>query len=422
VKNKGEAMDRELSPEVIRKNRRKKYAKIASIPIVLLLALWVFSGLISRSVSRDEIRTALAEMGPLEATITASGVVIPDFEQAVTSPIQSRVDTVFLHSGDMVQAGQAILVLNMESIRLTHTRLLNELELLRNEKARRELELRQQREQLQTEYGIKEMQTRFVASQLEREKKLLAIGGSTKEGLERAELNAAITERELEQLGEKLKNHEVASQADLHGLDLRIQIQENTIDETRRQMVLAEARADRYGVVTWVNENVGGSVNPGDVIARIADLSGFRVEAKISDVHAEKLVAGGPVRVRINDRDLPGHIASVNPAVQNGVMTFQVQLDNKADKVLRPNLRADVFVVTASKPNVLRVKNGPFYDGLMDRKVFVVKGNKAVRREVSAGASNFDYVELQGDIKPGDEVIISDLKSYLNMSEVSISD
>jgi HlyD family secretion protein len=415
-------MDRELSPETIRKNRRIKYAKIVSIPILLLLALWVFSSLISRSISRSTMRTAVAEMGPLEATITASGVIIPDFEQAITSPIQSKIDTIYLRSGDMVSAGQAILRLNQESIQLTYTRLMNELELLRNEKARRDLELQQQREQLQTEYGIKEMQARFVASQLDRERKLLEIGGSTKEGLERAELNAAIAQKELEQLGERLKNDEAASQAERHGLDLKIKIQENTIDETRRQMALAEAKADRYGVVTWVNENVGASVNPGDVIARIADLNGFRVEAKISDVHAEKLVSGGQVRVRINDRDLSGRIASINPTVQNGVMTFLVTLDNKADKALRPNLRADVFVVTASKPNVLRVKNGPFYDGLMERKVFVVKGNKAVRREASAGASNFDYVELQGDIKPGDEVIISDMKGYLNMSEVSISD
>jgi HlyD family secretion protein len=310
----------------------------------------------------------------------------------------------------------------MESIHLTYTRLQNELELLRNEKARRDLELQQQQEQLQTEYGIKEMQTRFVASQLEREKKLLEIGGSTKEGLERAELNAAIARKELEQLGEKLKNNEASSRAERHGLDLKIQIQENTIEETRRQMALAEARADRYGVVTWVNENVGASVNPGEVIARVADLSGFRVEAKISDVHAEKLVSGGLVRVRINDRDLSGRIVSVNPTVQNGVMTFQVALDSRADKALRPNLRADVYVVTASKPNVLRVKNGPFYDGLMEHKVFIVRGNTAIRREASAGASNFDYVELQGDVHPGDEVIISDVKSYLNMSEVSISD
>jgi len=181
-------MDRELSPEIIRRNRWKQYAKIASIPLVLLLALWIFSSLISRSISRNTLRTAVAEMGPLDAAITASGVVVPDFEQAITSPIQSRIDTVFLHSGDMVQAGQAILVLNMESIRLTYTRLLNELELLHNEKARRSLELLQQRQQLETEYGIKEMQTRLAASRLERERRLLAIGVSTKEGLEQAEL------------------------------------------------------------------------------------------------------------------------------------------------------------------------------------------------------------------------------------------
>ncbi len=415
-------MDRELPPEIIRKNRRKKYAKIASVPILLILVLWVFSAVITRSVSRASIRTAVAEMGPLEATVTASGIIIPDFEQAITSPIQSRVDSVFLRSGDTVKAGQAILRLNRESIQLAHAKLMNELELLRNAKDRVDLQLEQRRSELNTEYQVKEMQSRFVAAQLDREKQLFKIGGSSKEGLERAELNAAIAEKELEQLAEKLKNQEAALQAERREVDLKIKIQENTIDEMRRQMALAEARADRDGVVTWVNENIGAAVNPGDIIARIADLSSFRVEAKISDVHADKLVVGGPVRVRVNDRDLNGRVASVNPTVQNGVMTFLVELDNKADKSLRPQLRADVFVVTASKPNVLRVKNGPFYDGLMEHTAFVVEGDKAVRREVTLGVSNFDYVELQGDIKPGDEVIISDMKSYLNMSEVSISD
>jgi len=415
-------MDRELPPEITRKNRRKKYAKIALVPILLMLALWIFSAVITRSVSRASIRTAVAEMGPLEATVTASGIVIPEFEQAITSPIQSRVDSVFLRSGDTVNAGQAILHLNRESIQLAYTKLLNELELLRNEMSRFDLQVEQSRSELKAQYEVKEMQSRFVAAQLDREKQLFAIGGSSKEGLERAELNAAIARKESEQLEEKLANQEAALQASRRELELKIKIQENTIDEMRRQMALAEARADRDGIVTWVNENIGATVNPGDIIARIADLSSFRVEARISDVHADKLATGGPVRVRVNDRDLNGRVSSVNPTVQNGVMTFLVELNNKADKALRPQLRADVFVVTASKPTVLRVKNGPFYDGLMEHKAFVVKGGKAVRREVTAGASNFDYVELQGDIKAGDEVIISDMKAYLNMSEVSISD
>jgi HlyD family secretion protein len=415
-------MDRELSAEIVKKNRRRKYTKIAIVPVLLLVALWAFSVLISRSVSRSSIRTAVAEMGPLEATITASGVVVPEFEQAITSPISSRIDTVLLRSGDTVKAGQAILHLNRESIQLAYAKLMNELDLLRNEKDRLDLQLRQKRSELETEFAVKEMQSRFVVSQLDREKQLFAIGGSSKEQLERAELNAAIAQKELEQLAEKLKNQEASLEADRRELDLKTRIQENSIAEIRRQMALAETRSDRDGVVTWVNENIGAAVNPGDVIARVADLSSFRVEAKISDVHAARLVEGGQVRVRINDRDLIGQIATVNPTVQNGVMTFLVALTDKADKSLRPQLRADVFVVTASKPNVLRVKNGPFYDGLMEHKLFVVEGNTAVRREVTLGASNFDYVELSGDIKPGDEIIISDMKSYLNMSEVSISD
>lgn len=87
-------------------------------------------------------------------------------------------------------------------------------------------------------------------------------------------------------------------------------------------------------------------------------------------------------------------------------------MDNPNDKILRPNLKTDVFVVTASVNNVLRVANGPFYDGIHDQAVFVIKENRAEARKVNIGASNFNWVELQGEISPGDTIIISDMKKY----------
>ena len=52
-------------------------------------------------------------------------------------------------------------------------------------------------------------------------------------------------------------------------------------------------------MLTWVVEQPGTAIKRGDVLARIADLDRFRVEATISDSYASRLEAGLPVRVQI---------------------------------------------------------------------------------------------------------------------------
>lgn len=130
------------------------------------------------------------------------------------------------------------------------------------------------------------------------------------------------------------------------------------------------------------------------MIARLADLSSYKVQVLVSDAYAEQLKAGGAATVRINGADLKGIISSVVPTVFSGIITFQVALNEKAHQVLRPNLRADVFVATASKHNVLRVKNGPYFNTAFGQQVFVVQQDEIIRKPAQIGVSNADFVEL----------------------------
>jgi HlyD family secretion protein len=57
----------------------------------------------------------------------------------------------------------------------------------------------------------------------------------------------------------------------------------------------------------------------------------------------------------------------------------------------------------------------------MIQDIFVLNGNKAERRTVHIGLSNFDYVELMDQVKPGDVVITSDMSNYKNVKEITIN-
>jgi HlyD family secretion protein len=179
--------------------------------------------------------------------------------------------------------------------------------------------------------------------------------------------------------------------------------------------------ATRKGVITYVNKNIGANIHEGETLARIADLGSFKVQGSISDNSLDELHTGIPVIIRINDNQLRGHVTNVSPSIQNSIISFDIQLDDRSSKLLRPNMKVDVFLVTATHNKVMRVANGPAFKGSNLQDIFVVNKGKAERRTVHIGLTNFDYVEIQDGVKPGDVLITSDMSEYKNSTEITIT-
>lgn len=204
--------------------------------------------------------------------------------------------------------------------------------------------------------------------------------------------------------------------------EIAASIQKNELDDLERKLQLADIVASREGVVTWVNKNIGSSIREGEPLARIADLSSFKVQGSISDNYLDQLSRDMTAIIRINDNSVKGKVVNIQPSVQNGIVSFDIQLDERNNKLLRPNLKVDVYLVTSSQNDVMRIANGPAFKGASPQDIFVVNNNKAERRKVQTGMSNFDYVEIKDNVKPGDVVIISDMTAFKNSNEITIKD
>ena len=190
--------------------------------------------------------------------------------------------------------------------------------------------------------------------------------------------------------------------------------------EAERQLTLAVPRATRDGILTWVVTEEGATVSKGQVLARVADLTSFRVDASVSDVYAKQLAVGLPVTVRVGEEALTGAIARVNPTISNGVITAELSLDDRSSKLLRSNLRVDVEIVTARRARAVRILRGPFSTGEGTTDAFVVRGDRAVRTPVTFGLSSQQSYEVVSGLVPGDEVIISDMREYQRLREVRL--
>jgi len=201
---------------------------------------------------------------------------------------------------------------------------------------------------------------------------------------------------------------------------LAVSTLDKEVVEARRQLELATARADMDGVVAWVASQEGTTVRRGDPIARIARPDAFRVEATISDIHVTRLAAGMPVRIVAAGRSLKGIVAAVLPAIEGGAAKFLIDLAQPADPKLRQNLRVDVHVVVASKDGVPSVDRGPFATGGALQPVFVVDGDRLVRKQVRFGLTGFDRLEIVDGAAVGEEIVVSDMQDYAHLQSVRL--
>lgn len=413
-------MDRELSATTKQARKRKLFWRTGIALALVIAAVFGFRSLISPGIAAAELRTTVVEQGPVVATITASGTVVPEHEQVITSPIQARIEQVVHNTGEQVQPGDQILLLDRSFTQLAYDKLKDELAQSQHKSVQLNLNLEKKINTLASQMEIKRMRVKSLQAQLEDELYLLRIGGGTQESVKQAELNLKIAQQELAQIERDIVTERQLLKADEQELRYTLTMQSRSIEELQRKMDQAEVRATQPGVITWVKNEIGSSVNAGDIIARMADLSSYRVQATISDAFANQLSPGSSATVRINDTDLQGTIASIKPTVENGTVTFFIALKEKAHALLRPSLRVDVYVNTASRPNTLRVKNGPYFKNSSKPQVYVRRDGELLRREVKLGVSNVDYIELENGVQPGEEIVISDLSEYQHLAKIKI--
>jgi HlyD family secretion protein len=411
-------MDREIAPEVRRRTMLRKGSVAAVAVLVAFTLIWTLVGWVRPALAREEIRTAKVERGALEATIVASGVVVPSSEKVVSSPIDARVLRVLRTTGASVVAGDPLVELDLEGSRLAVARLDQQIAQRQNEELRLSSNLGSNLVTLQSSIEQKKLDLEMLGYRAEQNRKLRAEGLVSEEVLREATVAEKKAAIELRQLEAALASARRESGVQIGSARLEREMLERDRSEAARQLELATARSDRAGVVTWITPTEGALVRSGDVLARIADLSGVRVEGSVSDVHARAVRSGMETLVRADGKSFRGRIASVAPAVVDGVVKFIVELEDPT-AALHSQQRVDVDIITARKRGVLKVRKGAFDPG--DRtRLFVIEGNRAVSRSVELGLSGTDEYEIKSGLAEGDEVVLSDMRRYAELDQVRV--
>jgi HlyD family secretion protein len=399
---------------------RRAWKSAAALLVLVVGLAWGFT-VLKPSVKRSRMLTATVEKGDVRETVTASGVVIPEHEQVMTSPITTTVRNVLKQPGDILAPGDSLLALDIGARLLERDRLDEQIRLKHKQKEKTAVDLDIELNDLESEYKSKTLRFEATSEQHAQNKKLFDMGGNSKGQYRESEMEVEIARIEVERISRSIGNARKRSANSLESLDLEIGILENQRREIENALRLARTRVERNGVLTWIVQEEGSTVTQGQVIARIADLSAFAIKATISEIHAVRLAPGLPAIILLGDGTrLTGKITGIQPTIEEGIVTFLVAIGDKANKHLRSNLRAEVNIITAEKRDVFRIKKGQFAEGSGLNAVFVVRGNRAVKKDVTLGLSGYEWYEVTEGLAEGEEVIISDMKDKIYAKELRI--
>ena len=412
-------MDREIPKEVRNKERNKKIIRYSSIGVAGIVVIGVLISVMRTGVEKKDLVLSTVDKGMIEVSVSASGKVVPAFEEIINSPINSRIVEVYRKGGDSVEIGTPILKLDLQSTETEYKKLLDE------EQMRRYKQLRVNN---QTKLSDMAMQIKVSAMKLSRMKVELrnehyldSLGAGTTDKVRQAELSYNVAQLEYEQLQQQYKNEKEVAAAELKVQELDFNIFRKSLAEMKRTLDDAQIRSPRKAILTYINNQIGAQISQGGQVAIISDLSHFKVEGEIADTYGDRVAAGGKAVVKIGNDKLEGTVSSVTPLSKNGVISFTVQLKDDNNHRLRSGLKTDVYVMNAVKEDVMRMANASFYVGRGEYDLFVrTSDDELVKRKVQLGDSNFEYVEVVSGLQPGDVVVVSDMSSYKNKNKLKM--
>jgi RND family efflux transporter MFP subunit len=167
-----------------------------------------------------------------------------------------------------------------------------------------------------------------------------------------------------------------------------------------------EVKAPFAGRIVARQTDVGEFVSPGAPIVRLVNTEELEVAARASDALLASVAPGDVIAVRNGDQTIEAAVRAVVPVGDEQTRTLEVRLGlPKTD--WRVGAAVEVRLPRTAKKRVLAVHR----DALILRadrvSVFVVGDEDAARQvDVEIGAADGDLIEVIGDIKAGERVVI----------------
>jgi RND family efflux transporter MFP subunit len=222
----------------------------------------------------------------------------------------------------------------------------------------------------------------------------------------------------------RLRDNNVRSKANVEDAEVILERAKLELAQAREALADRTMRAPFDGIVGIPEVEIGDRVTTASKIITIDDRSTLLAEFEVAERNLSRLKIDMPVTARtpsFRDRDIDGHIIRIDSRVDPISRTVRVRAEfHNEDDSLRPGMS---FFVNLDLPGQLFVSVPELALQWQNGESFVwrITDGKSQRIPVISKRRLNNKVLIEGDLKPGDVVVVEGVQRLRNGREVAIS-
>lgn len=414
-----EAKQFNMDTVVSRKNRKNKYL-IWALPLFLLVGYFVYSAVTKKrslAVNRHEITIKAVEQNYFEDFIVFQAEVEPLNSMLLNVIEGGSIQDIYVENGDHVEKGQPLARLynpNSELGYMTQeTSIIEQINNLNKAK----LDLRNQELNLAKDLVSIEHDYLDAKSLNDLNEKLFKEEILSKNEWEKTQENFRFQKERKNIIQQSIQKEKLANQMQISQMSHSQNIMQKSLEILRNNKKNFLVTAPLAGRLSSFEPVLGKNYTAGESIGKIDVMKGYKLTANVDEFYLERVAKGQKGEIDYQGKIIGVLVSKVIPEVKNG--RFQVELNFVGSEAmdLKQGLSFGVRLLLSEKTKTTVLSKGSFYQETNGKWLFVVDGDRAVRREIKIGRENPLYYEILGGLKPGEQVVTS---SYIDYKDVEV--
>jgi HlyD family secretion protein len=401
----------------LKKQAQRRRALLIAIAVVAVLALGGFVASLdpaAPSVSAASLWTDTVRRGEMLREVRGPGSLVPKEIRWIAAETAARVERIVVKPGAEVQPDTVIL--EMSNPELLDAKLGADAAFTaaKADYSARQMSLESQL--LDQRANLAGIEGDFEAARLqaEAEAELAAKGIISALQFRRTQLTANQLELRVGIEKERLAKFERTIDAQLAADRARMAQLAHSAEQRQRQVDGLRVRAGIAGVLQQVPVQEGQQLQPGTNLARVARPGELMAELRIPETQVKDVVHGQAVRIDTRNGIVPGRVTRIDPAVLNGTVLVDVELEGQLPPGARPDLSVDGTIEIERLDDVMFVGRPAYGQPMSDVRLFRVdpETGQAQRVPVKLGRASVSLIEIAAGLQPGDTIILSDTSQW----------
>jgi RND family efflux transporter MFP subunit len=221
-----------------------------------------------------------------------------------------------------------------------------------------------------------------------------------------------------------LRNGDAISDTQLRDIKLGYENAAIQLENAKKQWDDTKITAPFSGYITAQNTELGAFVNPGSIIAGIADISELKVVLDVSETNAYELRQGQQINVTTDvhpEAKYTGKISNISPkASASHTYPVEVLISNNGKDKLKAGTYVNVSVNMGKSGKALMIPREAIVSSVKDPSVYVIAGNTAKLVKINTGRSFNSNLEVVAGLSEGDKVVTNGQINLIDGAKVSV--